>query len=241
MLAAISTGCFADYEKASDDLPTNGGNPGHAGNASSNAGSIGFAGSGNTSTASAGRIGSSLGGSAGSGSAGSANVNQAGGASPTGCAAPKPVCAAGDDATETDTCGNCAKGKKTRTRQCQADCTWSAWSGWSACNNPEECVPGTKDGNTQTVGCPCGGSKTQQRTCTDTCTWGAWTDANACDISCCATLMYCDTPDNIATGRGTWCRRKTSACSRDQTIDDCMNILKEQGCARHEPLFYDEV
>jgi len=224
VLAAVSSGCFADYEKSNDSETTNGGSAGSAGSA----GSIVSGGSGNTAPASAGRFGGS-------------SLAGAGGTSATGCSAPNPVCAAGDDATETDSCGNCAMGKKTRTRQCQSDCTWGAWSSWSACNNPEECVPGTKDSNTQTVSCPCGGSKAQQRTCASTCTWGAWTDTSACDISCCATLMYCDTPDSVASGRGTWCRRKTAACSRDQTMDDCMSILRTQSCVVHEPVFYDEV
>lgn len=233
--AAMSVGCFEDYEKVGDDA-TSAGSVGFAGSNQTSSTNGGLAGLGQTSSTNGGRSGSSSFG----GIAGRTDSNHAGGAPATGCAAPNPACAAGNSDMESDSCGNCGKGKKTRTRQCRSDCTWDAWSSWSTCNNPEECVPGSKDGNTQTVSCPCGGSKTQQRTCADTCTWGAWTDASACDVSCCATLMYCDTPENIAAGRGTWCRRKTSACSRDQTMDDCMNILKQQGCALHETVYYDE-
>jgi hypothetical protein len=200
-----------------------------------------------------------------------------------------PMCAAGEVQAESDSCGNCGQGTVTRTRLCRADLTWDSWSGWSACSNPEECVPDKKDTEsktcgacskgtqshertcstsctwdawsswsacneivdcqpggvtTQSVACSaCGGSMTQQRTCSSSCTWGDWTDTSSCDVSCCATLMYCNASraTNPVPGRGTWCRKKTAACSQDEVTKACHQVFLQK-CPptdSFEPVYYD--
>jgi hypothetical protein len=49
--------------------------------------------------------------------------------------------------------------------------------------------------------------------------------------------VYCDTPDDVARNRGTWC--KQNACSPQQALDHCDAILRDVGCSRHEPFYFD--
>lgn len=101
-----------------------------------------------------------------------------------------------------------------------------------------ECTPGAP-AQTQSVACTTCGSKNQSRSCNaNTCTWGAWTDTSRCTTcAACSQVVYCDTPDDVAPNRGTWCKQQ--ACSAQQAIDHCDEILQNIGCTRHEPFFFE--
>jgi hypothetical protein len=47
--------------------------------------------------------------------------------------------------------------------------------------------------------------------------------------------VYCDTPDDVATNRGTWCQQK--ACSREQALADCNEDVSD-ACGTKIAPFY---
>lgn len=101
------------------------------------------------------------------------------------------------------------------------------------------CSPGGTEA--QAVACACGGTKQQIRTCSDTCSWGAWMDTTACDLTCCTTVVYCNTQESMVAsefpGRGTWCRQM--ACSRAEADTDCL-ASAESVCGGIAPNLYME-
>ena len=77
-------------------------------------------------------------GAAGSPVAGTAGASGAA----VGCNSPNAECEAAKVENEPRACGACNAGTQTRTRTCSADCRWSAWSAFGACNeNAVECKP----------------------------------------------------------------------------------------------------
>jgi len=81
-------------------------------------------------------------------------------------------------------------------------------------------------------------AKTQTRTCsTTTCTFSAWTDAGTCSwCDDCAHVEWCDTPDDVATDRGTWCWQE-NGCNSDQAWGRCEEILSELSYQVHQPVY----
>lgn len=104
-------------------------------------------------------------------------------ATDAGSDASKPPCTATEALTQTDKCGNCNLGTKTRQRSFSATtCTYSEWGPYGDCVDKTQCKGGTVQ---QGMKEPCGtcnkGSRTPTRTCdAKTCTWGAFTSP-ACD------------------------------------------------------------
>lgn len=92
---------------------------------------------------------------------------------------------------------------------------------------------------TRSVACPCSGTKTQSRTCSATCTWGNWSDTSSCDLTCCSKIVYCDTPDDVATNRGTWCQKKDADCSNAEVDADCNASIKDVCGSVVNPLFIE--
>ena len=105
--------------------------------------------------------------SSSSGGGGSSSISGSGGSgSPSTCDT-DPVCTPGNVDPGKQSCGDCSTGTQTRSRTCTSDCTWGAWSSWSACSGvTAACTP--KHTSACTNNDPCG-----QRTCSDSCTWGA--------------------------------------------------------------------
>ena len=94
------------------------------------------------------------------------------------------ACTPGDIESETETCGPCDTGERTRTRTCLgATRTWGPWSDWGACSvaDVEACEPGETESQSESCG-TCGtGERTRSRTCLGaSCTWGPWSDWGAC-------------------------------------------------------------
>lgn len=154
------------------------------------------------------------------------------------CEDPARACDPTDVDTEDAACGDCNTGSHTRTRACNpSTCQWQPWGAWSTCEpDASKCKPG--DTETRSASCPHCGAKTQTRTCsTTTCTFSAWTDASTCSwCEDCAHVEWCDTPDNVATNRGTWCWPE-NGCNSDQAWGRCQEILKELGCQVHKPVY----
>jgi hypothetical protein len=157
------------------------------------------------------------------------------GGSLTGCAAPSPACVANAKGMEEKACGNC--GKSTRTRTCNAQCTWGAWSDWSACGSQGECAPNAT--GTMSDRCPgaCG-PRTLTRTCSNSCTWGGWSVTASTCVACteCAEVVYCDAPGD---DRGTWCRQTNGACTDSEINAECSAILGRIDCVRVEPYYLE--
>jgi len=149
------------------------------------------------------------------------------------------ACKPGDTDMQRQACGACNTGNQTRSRTCTDACSWGAWSAWSACGGVSvECTPGTP-AQTRTVDCTTCGTRNQQRTCNpNSCSWDGWTDTSACTwCEQCSIIMYCDTPDNVAANRGTWCRQQ--ACSREQALGDCREDVARVCGTLIEPFFMD--
>jgi hypothetical protein len=157
---------------------------------------------------------------------------------PVPCGGSGAICQANEPGVESEACGDCGSGTRTRTRACAADgCSWGEWSAWGACGGEHTaCAPGAKE--TRSAACTTCGSRTQARTCSpDTCTWGAWSDTSACTwCEQCSEVVYCDTPANIA-NRGTWCRQ--TACSREQALADCKEDVERVCGAFTQPFLME--
>jgi hypothetical protein len=161
-------------------------------------------------------------------------------AGPLSCQVATRACSPGQVGSEQAACGSCLTGRASRTRTCLADCTWGPWSALGACVSTEACVKGAVQ--TRTVACACGGTKSQARTCSTTCAWGAYTDTSSCNLACCATVVFCDTPNNLAgvpASRGTWCRQTSSACTHAEVMTNCIETLASVDCVVHPELFID--
>jgi hypothetical protein len=192
-----------------------GGASGRGGTTSS--GGTAGSGRGGTTTGEAGASGAvAVGGETGlAGEGGDGDASGAGGA-PVVC-----ECTPGLTEMNVEPCGDCLTGRRSQTKLCLDDCTWSPFGDFGECTGvTATCSPGTPA--SQTVPCPCGGTKGQSRSCTDACEWSGWTDTSGCELECCSEIVYCNTPDNISpASRGTWCRETQSACSNEEVNADC--------------------
>lgn len=74
------------------------------------------------------------------------------------------VCVAGTTQTDTQACGACNSGTRTRTRTCSSSCTWGSWSSYGACSGATGCAPGS------TTACA-NGDSCGHRVCQSDCTW----------------------------------------------------------------------
>jgi hypothetical protein len=95
-----------------------------------------------------------------------------------------PVCTPLDDCmdetasdVETESCGDCGGGMRSRTRRCDVEaCTWGEWGEWGAC----ACATPTETDSRGCGNCNAG-SQSRSRTCqASSCTWSAWSDFGAC-------------------------------------------------------------
>ena len=92
---------------------------------------------------------------------------------------PPPECTAGATDTQMRDCGACNEGSQTRSRTCQSDRTWGAFSSWTTCNTTAQCAPAATE--TRTVACGNCGSQLQRRTCSSTtCRWGSYANEGSC-------------------------------------------------------------
>jgi hypothetical protein len=157
---------------------------------------------------------------------------------PPACDAAALVCVAAEQDQEVEACGHCEKGVRTRTRPCTAGC-WGAWSAWSECAYAAEVCDPAETAETRSVDCPTCGSKQQRRTCmAASCTWSAWEDTSRCTwCEQCSRIVFCDTPDEHAANRGTWCVQE--GCSREQADDDCEEDVLDRCGAFVEPFFME--
>ncbi len=98
-------------------------------------------------------------------------------------------CVADEVETEDRACG--CGGTESRSRTCDATCTWGAWSAWSSCvGSSGTCMPGeTRDGCSD----PC-----ENQVCRSDCTWSGCRTRSSVDCSweggtnwrCCGTNMW---------------------------------------------------
>ncbi|MDF3064992.1 MAG: hypothetical protein K0R38_593 [Polyangiaceae bacterium] len=155
-----------------------------------------------------------------------------------GCEPPGTECTPGKTASRSILCGACMTGTQAQTRTCTGAGTWGPWDTSAPCMGvTAACSPGTPE--TRSVSCPCSGTKTQSRACSATCTWGNWSDTSSCDLTCCSEIVYCDTPDNIAKNRGTWCQKQDADCSSAEVDADCNAIIKDVCGSVVNPLFIE--
>jgi hypothetical protein len=139
---------------------------------------------------------------------------------PAPCNGAAYACEANQQEPQMEACGACNSGMRSRTRSCAPDrCSWGEWSEWSTCGGQTAaCTPSATE--TRSVACTTCGSRNQKRTCSSSCTWGGWENDGRCSwCEQCARVVYCDTPNNVAANRGTWCVQE--ACSQEQALDDC--------------------
>ncbi|HKP61932.1 MAG TPA: hypothetical protein VJV78_34610 [Polyangiales bacterium] len=144
------------------------------------------------------------------------------GTSPGSCA--MPVCTAGQQQVEQQSCGLCGYGVQNHRRTCAADgCSWSAWSEWTACAESAEveCTPGAEE---QLPSMPCGercGHAGVKRVCTTAC---AWSDPmkGACEgEGVCTPGAKADLPAvscNAMCGHASQSHTCTNACSWGPTV-----------------------
>lgn len=211
---------------------------GHAGeNATTGEGAAGNGAGGDS--VGQGAAGESATGHGAAGEAGDRGDAGTGGRAPDPCELATVECSNGDvDDAGSAPCGHC--GTEPMIRLCRDTCSWGDPVPNGACTG-EGCAP--KDTGTQTVNCPCGGTKKQIQTCSDACTWGPWMDTTTCDVSCCTTVVYCDTQSSsvgsMYPGRGTWCRQETTACSATEAYADCL-AAADSVCGGVEPSLFME-
>ena len=77
----------------------------------------------------------------------------------------KNSCACSKGATQSQSCGNCGKQKRT----CGSDCQWGSWS---SCSGGGACASGKVESQ------PCGSCGGKKRTCSSSCSWGSWSSCN---------------------------------------------------------------
>lgn len=119
-------GAPPDTGGAAGQRPIGGESGEHAGGVGGHGGASG-AGGEDTSPGGVGGSGGSGGASSGSGGAMSGT---GGGGTGPGCSG----CKAGEQQTENQSCGRCGTGTQSRSRTCDDNCTWGAWSGWGTCS-----------------------------------------------------------------------------------------------------------
>ena len=187
----------------------------------------------------AGAAGMSLGGAptdAGSGgmseSAGAAGA-QAGAESEAGTSGSAGGCNLPPTTLESEACGACGAGMRTRTLQLMEDCSYAA-SEWSACDAQTQCAPGQVEMGQQACGACSTGKQTRSRTCSgDTCTWGAWGAWGACG----GVTAACTPGQTSACSNGDSCGQRV--CNSKCAWDGCTPKISG-GCLRIGPGHTDE-
>jgi len=148
-------------------------------------------------------------------------------------------CSPGDTTPGTRACGACGTGTQMTVQTCSDACEWAAPVDMGACADPAQCTPNFTEPRTIDCTLPSGcGRKDQARVCSPTtCTFGEWADTSSCPpCGDCAEVVYCDTPDNVAPNRGTWCK-PLAPCTPDQASAACLDILATISCSLHEPYY----
>lgn len=167
------------------------------------------------------------------------STGDAGSAGEAGAGSCGPVnggCTPDETSTKATPCGACMTGTRTQTRTCTSSCTGGPWDEGGACTGvTATCTAGMAQ--TRSVACPCSGTKTQSRTCSTACSWGGWSDTSSCDLECCSEIVYCDTPNDVAANRGTWCRRTDPDCANAEVDSDCKVDIEEVCGPVVTPLF----
>jgi hypothetical protein len=209
--------------------PRNGGNAGE--------GAAGAGASGESSTGKGGTGASATSDGGAAGDAGSRSEGGESGSAPDACELPTAECSYGEmEDADSVPCGHC--GSQPAIRLCTETCVWGEPDPNGDCTG-EGCSPG--DTEAQTVNCACGGTKQQIKTCSDMCGWGAWMDTTACDLTCCTTVVYCNTQESMVAsefpGRGTWCRQ--TACSQAEADADCL-ASADRACGGIAPNLFME-
>jgi hypothetical protein len=130
---------------------------------------------------------------------------------------------------DTEACGDCGAGTRTRQRGCAMDCRWASWSEWSECEKAAEvCKPGQTDEKMEPCG-NCGfGTRKTSRSCTRTCGWSDWSpEACTGDESTCKTGAILPLPEigcGAMCGRATQTQTCNASCGWDPVVTGaCMS------------------
>jgi hypothetical protein len=134
-----------------------------------------------------------------------------------------PECTPDMSDTDSESCGACGLGKRTRRRSCTGDCRWESWSPWGECEVPAEvCNPGDEDPMMEACGyCGLGMRKTT-RICNSSCHWSDWMP-EACveDPANCSpgtTMKHSDLPCGEMCGRASQIQTCNASCKWDPIV-----------------------
>lgn len=141
-------------------------------------------------------------------------------------AGPECACMPGASETESESCGACGEGTRTRTRACEASCTWGAWGSFGGCATTAQCAPGETEAESRSCGA-CGlGSQMRIRSCdATTCRWGGWGSWGTCSGG-----GACTPGDTRGCPNGDTCGHEV--CRSDCTWSTCQPIVE---CLRIRP------
>jgi hypothetical protein len=100
-----------------------------------------------------------------------------------GCGAAS-ECRAGERDNETEACGSCGEGSRSRFRLCDVGtCSWGEWIDWGACLTEATCSLGQTEELTEACG-TCSGIRRRGRSCMNsTCQWDDWSGWGACETT----------------------------------------------------------
>lgn len=136
-------------------------------------------------------------------------------------------------------CGNCNTGSLAVTQKCDDACMWGPEIKGTCSGASTECKVGDAP-IVETLNCQGCGTRTRTRTCDPATCKLVVSNESACGwCEECAVVVYCDTPDEVAPNRGTWCRRGTANCSMVQAEADCREDVAGESCPWLPPIYWD--
>jgi len=136
-------------------------------------------------------------------------------------------------AVQSEPCGACGAGTRSRTLQLMPDCSYAV-SEWTACNSKVECSQGQVETAQQACGACNTGKQSRSRSCSaDTCTWGAWGAWGACG----GVTATCSPGQTSACSNGDSCGQRV--CNSKCGWDACTSKISG-GCLRIGPGHTDE-
>jgi hypothetical protein len=118
-------------------------------------------------------------------------------------------CVPGQTEDETQACGRCDSGTRTRSRACGPDCTWGAFGAFGACTGESGCSPG----DTRSSGCT-------REVCNSSCDWADGTECRpddcttsgcpagafrCCERAACTWYACCEFSGSSCVGDGECC------------------------------------
>ncbi len=134
--------------------------------------------------------------------------------------------------------GACTTGTQAQTRTCTSAGTWGPWDTSAArLGMTAACSPGTTE--TRSVSLPLLRHQDADSSLLRNLHLGNWSDTSICDMTCYSKIVYCDTPNDVAKNRGTWCRKNDADCSNAEVDADCNASIKDVCGPAVNPLFIE--